>query len=219
MRDPNLTTATAELPAIPRIGSGDWLDGTVKYKTIVADPPWCVKAGPRSLHDPNEKSRPLEYPTMTVDEISALQIPADDDAHLYLWTINAYIEQTYAIARAWGFKPSTLLTWCKKPKGRGLGGTFSTATEFVLFARRGTLAAKQRCDRNWWEWPRGAHSAKPEAFQDMVESVSPGPYLELFARRTRLGWHTWGNQALCHVNLVPSNESSSGTASERKDKQ
>ena len=53
----------------------------------------------------------------------------------------------------------------------------------------------------WFEWPRGRHSEKPEAFLDLVESVSPGPYLELFARRNRLGWDTWGNEALEHVGL------------------
>jgi N6-adenosine-specific RNA methylase IME4 len=196
---------TFELTGTPPVGSGALLGVTVKFKTIVADPPWDVKAGPRSLHDPNEKSRLLEYPTMSVEEISAIQVPADDDAHLYIWTINAYIEETYAIARAWGFEPSTLLTWLKQPKGRGLGGTFSTCTEFVLFARRGTLTAKKRCDRNWWGWGRGEHSAKPEEFQTVVESVSPGPYLEMFARRKRHGWHSWGNEVPNDVNLVTPN--------------
>jgi len=169
----------------------------MRYKTIVADPPWQVKAGPRSLHDACERSRELTYPTMSVDEIQALPVRAlaDRDAHLYLWTINAYIEQSYSIARAWGFDPSTMLVWSKSPKGRGLGGTFATATEYVLFARRGSLAAKVRIDRNWWQWLRGAHSAKPEAFIDMVEQVSPGPYVELFSRRHRLGWDVWGNES------------------------
>ena len=133
---------------------------------------------------------------MTVDEIAAMPVSgvAAKDAHLYVWTINAYLEQTYAIARAWGFAPSTLLLWVKQPKGRGLGGTFATAAEFILFARRGTLKAERRVDRTWWGWPRGRHSAKPEAFQDMIETVSPGPYLELFARRARPGWTCWGNE-------------------------
>lgn len=180
------------------------------FRTIVADPPWDVKAGPRSLHNPNEKSRPLEYPTMTVEQIASLKVPAADDAHLYIWTINAYVEETYAIARAWGFEPSTLLTWLKQPKGRGLGGTFSVCTEFVLFARKGSLAAKQRCERNWWAWPRQCtggwfadkpHSSKPEEFQTVVESVSPGPYLELFARRKRHGWASWGNEIANDVEM------------------
>lgn len=76
-----------------------------------------------------------------------------------------------------------------------------STTEFVLFCRRGSLKASQRIDRQWFEWPRGEHSAKPEAFLDMVEAVSPAPRLELFARRNRLGWDTWGNEALEHVEL------------------
>lgn len=136
---------------------------------------------------------------MTVDDIAALDVPAEDDSHLYLWTTNAFIGAAYRVVDAWGFAPSTLLVWCKAPKGRGLGGTFANATEYVLFARRGSLAAKRRIDRNWWEWTRGANSAKPEAFLDIVESVSPGPYLELFARRNRLGWETWGNESLDHL--------------------
>jgi N6-adenosine-specific RNA methylase IME4 len=58
-----------------------------------------------------------------------------------------------------------------------------------------------RAPGRWFQWKRGAHSAKPEAFLDLVEQVSPGPYLEMFARRNRLGWDTWGNEALEHVEL------------------
>jgi N6-adenosine-specific RNA methylase IME4 len=173
-----------------------------RYRTIVADPPWEVAAGPRSLHDPGERTRSLTYRTMSVAALVALKVPAANDAHLYLWTINRYVEDAYTVARAWGFKPSTLLVWVKHPKGRGLGGTFATATEYVLFARRGSLAATERVDRNWWLWGRGAHSAKPEAFLDMVERVSPAPRIEMFARRQRLGWDTWGDEALEHVEVA-----------------
>jgi N6-adenosine-specific RNA methylase IME4 len=168
----------------------------------VADPPWDVNRlqspgnRPFGTQDETLQSIPLEYPTMTVDEIAAMPVSgvAAKDAHLYVWTINAYLEQTYAIARAWGFRPATLLTWCKAPMGLGLGGTFCNTSEFILFARRGTLKAERRVDTTWWGWPRGRHSAKPEAFQGMVEAVSPGPRLELFARRARPGWTVWGNE-------------------------
>lgn len=168
-----------------------------RYRTIVADPPWIVGRGPEWAS--NGASRALTYSTMTLDDICSMPVGdlAHRDAHLYVWTINAYIEQTYEVARAWGFKPSTLLTWCKRPNGIGLGGAFSLTTEYVLFARRGTLRAATRLDTTWWEWPRGPHSAKPEAFLDLVEQVSPGPYAELFARRARLGWdYPIGDQAL-----------------------
>jgi N6-adenosine-specific RNA methylase IME4 len=175
-----------------------------RYRTIVADPPWDV----RRLSSPGAKgfgtqagtikSVALPYPTMTVSEIAALPVRAlaDDDAHLYVWTINALIEDTYRIARAWGFEPKTLLTWAKAPMGLGPGGAYSQTSEHILFARRGRDVAQARCDTTWWQWPRGRHSAKPDAFQDVVEAVSPGPYVELFARRDRLGWDTWGNECL-----------------------
>jgi N6-adenosine-specific RNA methylase IME4 len=68
-------------------------------------------------------------------------------------------------------------------------------------ARKGTTSFQpfERMQGRWFTWPRGKHSQKPEAFIDMVEQVSPGPYLEMFARRNRLGWDTWGNEALNHV--------------------
>jgi transcriptional regulator with XRE-family HTH domain len=68
--------------------------------------------------------------------------------------------------------------------------------------QRHEMPMAQRSDSRWYQWPRGKHSAKPEAFLDMVERISPPPYLELFARSQRLGWATWGNEALCHVELV-----------------
>lgn len=171
-----------------------------QFACIVADPPWNVKRleSPGSngfgTQDGILRSIPLEYPTMSVEQIAALRVPAAKDAHCYIWTINAYVEQTYDIARAWGFEPSTLLTWIKSPMGLGLGGTFCNTAEFILFCRRGTLKAKKRVDRTWWGWPRGRHSAKPEDFQTIVESVSPGPYFEMFARRKREGWLSFGNE-------------------------
>jgi len=86
--------------------------------------------------------------------------------------------------------------------GLGFGGTFTPTAEHVLFARRGVLPATQRIDTTWFQWPRGTHSRKPEAFLDLVEQVSPAPRLEMFARRQRLGWDTWGNEALNHVEIA-----------------
>lgn len=180
------------------------------YRTIVADPPWAVKRleSPGSCnfgdHTQPLRSVRLSYPTMSTVEIAALPVGdlAAADAHLYVWTINRYVEDTYAIARGWGFEPKTLLTWAKAPMGLGPGGAFSQTTEHVLFCRRGRDVRLSRADSTWWHWKRGRHSAKPEAFQDMVETVSPGPYLELFARRKRLGWDVWGNEVESDVELV-----------------
>ena len=182
------------------------LDKLSGFRCIVADPPWPLKIGKtrtvnpgkhHGWHLPKYSARyELKYPVIPVEEIKALPVQgcADTNAHLYIWTINAHVESAYEVARAWGFRPSTLLSWCKAPMGLGLGGTYCNTSEFILFARRGNLPARRRVDTSWWRWPRGRHSQKPEAFQDIVESVSPGPYLELFARRARPGWTVWGNE-------------------------
>jgi N6-adenosine-specific RNA methylase IME4 len=177
-----------------------------KFKTIVADPPWPYENRMKGTlgHDKAEMRSVEfnEYPTLNVYEIAALPVRslADDNAHLYLWTTQTFLRQSYMVLDAWGFKQGAVLVWSKPPKG--VCGTYVCSVEFCIFARRGTLDHKRRQLGTCFEWPRSGHSAKPEAFIDMVESVSPGPYLEMFARRNRLGWSTWGNEALCHVEMV-----------------
>ena len=178
-----------------------------RYHTIVADPPWDYSRkndptyGTGVTIEHGNKSTPIPYPTLTLDEIAALPVRdlAERDAHLYLWTTQRYLERSFGVVRGWGFKPRSVLVWCKPPRGFIPAGTYMNTTEFVIFAGRGTLTPLDRCTRQWWEWPRGRHSAKPEAFLDIVEQVSPGPYLELFARRNRFGWDTWGDEALPHL--------------------
>ena len=177
-----------------------------KYRTIVADPPWeYARTGVSftSTSGGGFTSSTVPYPTMAVDEIESLPVAdlADVACHLYCWTTQRYLERTFGIVRGWGFEPSSVLVWCKPVRGWTVGGTFMSNTEFVLFARRGTLPALTRCESQWFAWPRGAHSAKPEAFLDIVEEVSPGPRLEMFARRQRLGWDTWGNECLEHISV------------------
>lgn len=180
----------------------------MKYRTIVADPPWPQKgggslSGREGFLDATGPSRPLPYKAMSLDEIAALDIPAADDAHLYLWTTSGFLFDAARVLIEWGFTYSTTLVWTKAPIGAGLGGAYGIATEFVLYGRRGSLPALRKEGRNWWTWKRPydergkpMHSAKPEEFYALVESVSPGPYLEMFARRPRLGWDQWGDEAM-----------------------
>jgi N6-adenosine-specific RNA methylase IME4 len=159
-----------------------------RFQTIVADPPWPVSTVGNGKY--------MEYPLMPYDWIKALPVAdiAEDNAHLYIWTINAAIPQTYATAIAWGFQPSQLLTWGKPPHGSGLGGVFVSTSEYILFCRRGKSVHKARALSTWYEWPRQKrHSEKPREFYDLVEKVSPGPYAELFARTERPGWFGWGD--------------------------
>jgi N6-adenosine-specific RNA methylase IME4 len=142
---------------------------------------------------------------MNVREIRALPVPdlATDDACLYLWTTNRYLPDAFRIAAAWDFDSAKALVWCKAPKAPFLGGAFGGASvEFCLYAKRPRHREIGRAGRQWFQWPRGEHSAKPEAFLDIVEQVSPGPYLEMFARRARFGWDYWGDQSLGTAELV-----------------
>ena len=198
-----------------------------RYRTIVADPPWPLKIGSKRTDRSSSRTwnshhhvRPVPYETMSLEEIAALPIErvAEDSAHLYVWTINRFLEQTFEIVRAWGFKPGQVLTWAKSPMGLGPGGAFAQSTEFVIFGRRGTAPHQARIDRTAFDWkrPYGSdgkpmHSAKPDAFLDMVEHVSPGPYVELFARRARFGWDYWGDESLGTAELpAPSTQEVAG---------
>jgi N6-adenosine-specific RNA methylase IME4 len=175
------------------------------YPCIVADPPWQLDTGPDVMGGTGEAGHDaLEYSQLSVEAIRKLDVSkvAAPDAHLYLWTTNRYVEAAYGIARAWDFQPSALLVWCKAPRGIGLGDTFRQTAEFVLFARRGSLPARRIVERTWFEWPRGAHSVKPAAFYELVESVTPPPYLDLFARSSRPNWATWGAEVPDETGMV-----------------
>lgn len=185
-----------------------------KYRTIVADPPWrytVMKGMPTRGSHPS--SAEAQYDTMPMQAIADLPVAdlAEDNAHLYLWVTNPVLSEqrlhggpnVCAIARAWGFEPKTVLTWVKNENGAGMGFFFRGDTEHVLFCVRGTLPiAPATRASTVFRGKRGRHSQKPEAFLDLVERVSPGPYLELFARRNRFGWDTWGNESIEHVELV-----------------
>jgi N6-adenosine-specific RNA methylase IME4 len=193
-----------------------------RYRTIVADPPWDTKAGPASgdykvvdgrqvWNLSSSKTRDLAFSPMTLEQIKALPIGdlAERDAHLYLWTTNGYLPAAFDVIQAWGFSYSTAIVWAKTPfGGGGLGGAWRITTEFLIHARRGSLAATGHHIGTWFhdkreydERGKPQHSRKPAVWLDRIEQVSPGPYLELFARRQRLGWDTWGDEALNHVDL------------------
>lgn len=179
----------------------------MKYRTIVADPPWrYTKTGARIAGRMVGRGGGAErhYTTMSMEEVASLNV-ADltaDQAHLYLWVTNPKMFSGPAdIVKAWGFEYVTLLTWIKTG-APGLGWYFRGATEHVIFATRGKLGIETaKRVSNVFTAPRGRHSAKPEVFYETVERVSPGPYLELFARSKRDGWYAWGEEVESDINL------------------
>jgi N6-adenosine-specific RNA methylase IME4 len=178
-----------------------------KYGTIVADPPWhydrLVKGGPKEGSDVHHG--PFPYPTMTVAEIAALPVQnlADDNCVLWLWVTNHYLPDAFGIVEAWGFTYKQTLVWGKNTP-MPTGSLAPSGAEFLIAAKRGKPKTR-------WTWPNSVlmtarvtprrHSAKPECFLDYIEASSPSPRLELFARRQRFGWDTWGNESLEMVEL------------------
>jgi N6-adenosine-specific RNA methylase IME4 len=183
-----------------------------KYRTIVADPPWgSVLRAPRRF-DGYENSQNT-YPTMTNEEIAGLPVGfwAQERAHLWLWCLNLNVSEAEKVARAWGFEPRGLVTWVK---GRiegggliqhiGLGHYLRTSTEQVVFAVRDSLPLKVSDVPTAFIAPRGQHSEKPAAFYDMVLRASHAPFLDVFARKQRFMFDTFGDEAFNFgTNLPP----------------
>lgn len=174
-----------------------------KFGTILADPPW--RFANRTGKMAPEHRRLSRYGTMTADEIAALPVGrlAASTSHLYLWVPNALLPDGLRVMQAWGFQYKTNLVWHKLRKdggsdGRGVGFYFRNVTEMILFGVRGknarTLAPGRR-QVNYVGTRKREHSRKPDEQYPIIEACSPGPYLELFARGTRPGWATWGDQA------------------------
>ncbi|MEO8351624.1 MAG: MT-A70 family methyltransferase [Chthoniobacteraceae bacterium] len=175
------------------------IEGT--YATIVADPPWRFQNSTGKVAP--EHRRLLRYPTMELQEIMDLPIPrlAAARSHLYLWVPNALLTEGLKVMKAWGFTYKSNVVWFKirkdgGPDGRGVGFYFRNVTELVLFGVRGSLRTLPpgRTQVNMLATRKREHSRKPDEIYDIIESCSPGPYLELFARFGRAGWTQWGNE-------------------------
>lgn len=174
-----------------------------RFSTLLADPPWRFQN--RTGKMAPEHRRLSRYGTMDVAEICALPIPqvTASTAHLYLWVPNALLPYGLQVMSAWGFEYKSNLVWHKVRKdggsdGRGVGFYFRNVTEIVLFGVKGKNARTLPPGRrqvNYLATQKREHSRKPDELYDIVESCSAGPYLELFARGTRPGWATWGNQS------------------------
>jgi N6-adenosine-specific RNA methylase IME4 len=177
--------------------------GQSRFATILADPPW--QFANRTGKIAPEHRRLSRYGTMTLDDIAKLPVSnfAESTAHLYLWCPNALLPEGLAVMKAWGFNYKSNLVWHKIRKdggsdGRGVGFYFRNVTELVLFGVRGknarTLAPGRR-QVNLLGTRKREHSRKPDEQYEIIEACSPGPFVELFARGTRGGWASWGNQA------------------------
>jgi N6-adenosine-specific RNA methylase IME4 len=186
-----------------------------RYRTIYADPSWQERGGGEI-----KRGADRHYGLMSTEAICALPAWrwAAADAHLYLWVTNNFLEDGFRVIKAWGFEYVTTITWFKgdvigleevtEASGDkadtmlqvGLGQYFRGVTEPCLFAVRGSLpyrelpGGKRAQGRTGFHAPRGRHSEKPAKMRRMIETVSHGPYLEMFCRQPAPGWDAWGNE-------------------------
>ena len=176
--------------------------GERRFGAILADPPWRFQNSTGKVAP--EHRRLARYGTLSLDEICALPVAevVAPTAHLYLWVPNALLPDGLRVMAAWGFAYKTNIVWRKLRKdggsdGRGVGFYFRNVTELLLFGVRGKNARTLQPGRtqvNYLGTRKREHSRKPDEQYALIESCSPGPYLELFARGARADW-TMGNQA------------------------
>jgi N6-adenosine-specific RNA methylase IME4 len=159
------------------------------FELVYADPPWQL-GSPDSDYAPEN-----HYPTMPLQAIKELAIPAAEDALLLLWAVNCLLPQALDVIAAWGFTYKTNLVWVKP--SIGIGNWARNQHELLLLATRGRFALAAPGDRpaSVIEACRRAHSQKPEQVYELIEQAWPhASKLELFARTARPGWQSWGNQ-------------------------
>ncbi len=184
------------LPAIdvdlPKTAAGQGLASASccpSFGVIYADPPWRYENG--------TPGREIErhYPTMSDEEICALEVPAAKNAILYLWTVAPRLDAGLAIMEAWGFKYKTCAVWDKEILGMGFW--FRGQHEILMVGTRGKVSPPAQPLRisSVIRCRRGRHSAKPDIVRDKIAEWYPDvPKLEMFSRLKRPGWEVFGNQ-------------------------
>lgn len=166
-----------------------------KFKCILADPPW-------EFRDRGSRINPTysgHYKTMPLRAIQDLRgvinSLTEENCHLWLCTPNAFLldDSALTIARYWGFKPKQVLTWIKNRFG--MGHWMRNQTEQIVLCVKGRLSPLNRNVPTFFKANVTRHSEKPIELYQHIERISPGPRLDMFARRAIKGWHSWGDQA------------------------
>jgi N6-adenosine-specific RNA methylase IME4 len=158
------------------------------FRVIVADPPWPYE----TRNEDGSHRGVTPYPPMSIEAICMLGIEeiAHDDAVLWLWTTNQFLDEAFDVCRAWGFRQKSILTWVKDRVG--LGNWLRNQTEHALLCVRGNPTITLTNQTTILQGPVREHSRKPDSFYELVESLCPGSKVELYAREPRKGWARWG---------------------------
>lgn len=164
--------------------------GEKKYSVIYADPPWRYdfsKSDSREIEN--------QYPTMSVDEICALNVPSEKNAVLYLWATAPKLREALRVMEAWGFEYKTHAIWNKKIIG--MGYWFRGQHELLLVGVKGKFSPPTPSYRmpSVFEEKRGKHSKKPIAIKEYITAWTGNTSkLEMFAREKCPQWDVWGNE-------------------------
>lgn len=170
---------------------------TRRYGVIYCDPAWKFET-----HSDNGLDRAADnhYPTMTLDEIMALDVPAlaADDCVLFMWVTGPFLRHGFQVMEAWGFEYKARFVWDKEVSGNGYW-VLDDAEE-LLIGVRGDVPCPAHGDKKFsavQHERKGEHSAKPERFAEIIETYFPTlPKIELNRRGpARDGWDAWGNEA------------------------
>jgi N6-adenosine-specific RNA methylase IME4 len=158
-----------------------------KYHVIVLDPPW----GYGTEYDPNGRRSANPYPEMSLEEIKNIEIPANDDCVLWLWTTHKFMRHSFDLLDAWGFEDKAILTWVKDRMG--LGSWLRSQSEFCIMAVKGKPLINLTNQTTIINGKLREHSRKPDEFYEMVDSLCTGLKIDYFSREQREGWDTYGN--------------------------
>jgi N6-adenosine-specific RNA methylase IME4 len=167
---------------IPKLPEG-------QFDIILADPPWTYEFTARG----NAQSH---YSTMTLENICKMEIPSADNSILFLWTTVSKLEESLQVMNSWGFKYRSNAVWVKDKIGNGY--YFRGQHEILLLGKKGekipTPEEKNR-PSSVIHAPRTEHSKKPDQVYELIEKMYPNrKYLEIFARRERQDWTSWGKE-------------------------
>jgi N6-adenosine-specific RNA methylase IME4 len=161
------------------------------FAVLYVDPPWRYDHMVSTVREIEN-----HYPTMSHDEMVAMQIPAAENAVMFMWVTNPKLEEGLALLTAWGFEYRTNMVWVKDKIGMGYYAR--SRHELLLIAKRGNMSPPDddRRPDSVITATRGRHSKKPDQVYELIDAMYPHtPKVELFARNQRDGWASWGNQA------------------------